>query len=339
MLRGFAAPFLLIGVLLLIGLPFGYFFFNRSSSAPLEIIPQVVEKSNNLQTYSDQTLGFEFSVEESFKVQKDSEEEFNIRGNGNFRKNFRSFVGFEPGKFLGAVAVLDESNSFDTNPLTIWVFDNPQDLSIEKWYANFWYFPFVWGDFTFKGRADLAPADEATIFGLTTKSRVVTYQPGQPKFVYLPHQGKMYLFRIIGEGEKILESFKLLDDETAGWEVFSTSEYSIKHPSDFKYSQESYEGVGGEVTIDYWYSPNESKISIYSYPQDVESNLEFNLIPQQSTTYLAGEVLKKLTSEDGKLIHVGPINNYSINYMFIYSGKKDNSSIFDLMLSTFKFSR
>jgi len=125
-----------------------------------------------------------------------------------FRKNFKGYVTYEPGKVLGIVAVLDKANSYDTNPFTLWVFDNPNDLSIDEWYKNYWYYPFVWGDFTYKGKFELAPNTEATISGQMARSGVIDYQPGKPKFVYLSKDKKMYLFRIIGEdGNKILSSF------------------------------------------------------------------------------------------------------------------------------------
>ena len=110
---------------------------------------------------------------------------------------------------MGAAVVLGKDGNFDTNPLTVWVFDNPQDLSIDAWYKNYWYYPFVWGDFTYTGKFELAPKKEATISGQIAKSGVIDYQPGKPKFVYLSRDKKMYLFRIIGEsGDKILQSFK-----------------------------------------------------------------------------------------------------------------------------------
>ena len=105
--------------------------------------------------------------------------------------------------------VLDKSNSYDLNPLSVWIFDNPQDLSVDAWYKNYWYYPFVWGDFTYTGKFTLAPKEEATVSGQMAKSGIIDYQLGKPKFIYLSKDKQMYLFRIIGEnGDKILQSFK-----------------------------------------------------------------------------------------------------------------------------------
>ena len=107
--------------------------------------------------------------------------------------------------------VLEDSKNYETNPLTIWVFENPDDLNIDGWYKKYWYYPFVWGDYTSKGKIELAPKTEATISGQLSKSGTIDYQPGKPKFIYLTKEQKMYLFRVIGEkGDKILQNFKLL---------------------------------------------------------------------------------------------------------------------------------
>ena len=209
MQKGSAQLFLiLIGLVVILG--GGYYYFN---STKLQVLaPSIVSINNKQETYTNQDLGFEFKYNsKDLNPNKDNEEELNRRGNGNFRKNFKGYVGYEPGKFTGAVVVLDKSGSYDQNPFTIWVFDNPDNLTIDQWYKNYWYYPFVWGDFTYTGKTLLAPHDEATISGQMAKSGVIDYQPGKPKFIYLAKDKKIYLFRIIGEiGDKLLATFKFL---------------------------------------------------------------------------------------------------------------------------------
>lgn len=184
------------------------YFFNKSTLPVDQISPQSENKYN---TYTNQQLVLEFEYPDELTIREDSEEEFNKRGNGNFRKNFTGYVGYEPGKFLGAVIVLEKEASFDTNPFTVWVFDNPDSLSIDSWYDKFWYYPFVWGDFTSR-KEFVSPKNEATVSGQIAKSGIVDYQPGKPKFIYLSKDKKMYLFRIISEsGDEILDSFKFLE--------------------------------------------------------------------------------------------------------------------------------
>lgn len=213
--KGFALAFILVFIALMIAVSAGvYYLIGKSVTSKKGINDSrkyiTVEKALNLKTYDNQNLSFQLTYPKDLILKEDTEEEFDKRGNGDFRKNFRRYVQYEPGKFLGGVVVLDKSNSFDTNPFTLWVFDNPNDLTIDGWYKNYWYYPFVWGDFTYTGKVELAPKEEATISGQMAKSGVIDYQPGKPKFVYVSKDKKMYLFRIIREGDKVLPSFKFL---------------------------------------------------------------------------------------------------------------------------------
>lgn len=166
---------------------------------------------SKLPIYSNSSLGFEFEYSKDFSAKEDSEEAFNKRGKGDFRKNFQGYVGYEPGKFFGAVAVLDQTGDFDKSPLAIWVFNNINNLTIEKWFQDYWYYPYLWGVFDYTSKSHVSLDQEATISGQPARYKVVTYQPGSPKFMYVSKGGKMYLFRIIGaDGDKILSTFKFL---------------------------------------------------------------------------------------------------------------------------------
>lgn len=164
--------------------------------------------------FSSKNLGLEFQYPiKGYKTLEDSEEEFNKRGNGNFRKNFTGYVGYEPGKFLAAAVLLDTTNSYETNPLTVWVFDNPDSLTLDDWFGRYWYYPFLWGVFDKTSKGHITPDTEITISGKVVKAKVVSYQLGEPKYVYLSEDKRMYLFRVIGsDGENILSSVKLLEE-------------------------------------------------------------------------------------------------------------------------------
>lgn len=204
MQKGAVLTILLLAILIVLG---GFFIFKKTTP-PNQVSPKAEDKLNS---YTNQQFNFEFKYTQDLIVKEDSEEEFNKRGNGNFRKNFTGYVGYEPGKFLGAVAVLDKDNNFDTNPFTVWVFDNPKNLSIETWHHDFWYYPFVWGDFTSLGKFDLSPKEDATVSGQVGKSQIIDYREGKPRFIYISKDEKIYLFRIIGEiGDQILSSFNFL---------------------------------------------------------------------------------------------------------------------------------
>lgn len=219
MQRGFAQIFVVLFLLLLlIAVLAGLYFSSRNSETKAKFVttsqsvkPDAGQDSKPAQRiYADNNLGVSFEYAKDLEVKQDSEEEFNKRGNTDFRKNFKGYVTYEPEKSLGALVVLDKTKTYDTNPLTIWLFDNPNGLSIDTWYKNYWYYPFVWGDFTYTGKFELAPKTEATVSGQLAKSGVIDYQNGKPKFIYVAKDKKMYLFRVIGEnGDKIIQTLRL----------------------------------------------------------------------------------------------------------------------------------
>lgn len=208
MQKGFAQPLLILAVIIvLVG---GGIYLYRASK-PAQDLSTPTIKQSQLNDYKDTNLGFEFQYSKDLSTKVDSEEEFNKRGNGDFRKNFKGYVGYEPGKALGAVSVLDKSNSFDRSPFSIWVFNNDNNLTIDKWFENYWYYPYLWGVFDWSSKSHVTPDSEATISGQPAKYKTVSYQPGKPKFVYVSKDQKMYLFRVIDEtGDKILSTFKFL---------------------------------------------------------------------------------------------------------------------------------
>lgn len=175
------------------------------SSAPL-ITPNATPASSNL-IYQNPQLGFKFTYPaKGFTVVADGEEEFFKRSRADFRKNFVGYVGYAPPKPLGAVLVKktdeDINSQFDKAPLTIWVFDNSQGLTVGQWYQNFWYYPFVWGMFSWNDRAHVAPTHESTVSGQAVNYGIVSYQPGSPKFYYLPAKKKMFLIKVLDDENK-----------------------------------------------------------------------------------------------------------------------------------------
>ncbi len=169
-----------------------------------------------LKTYTDKNSEFEFRYPKELEVKEDNEADFDTRGNGNFRKNFSSYVGYEPGKVLEAVAVLGKDNNFNTAPFSVWVFENLNGLDEQGWYKRYWYYPFLWGDFDAATNVHVFPNDVATVSGQLAKSAVIYYQPGKPKIVLLGREEKIFLFKTFTDsnessiGEQILASFKLL---------------------------------------------------------------------------------------------------------------------------------
>ncbi|MBI2196216.1 hypothetical protein HYU45_01245 [Candidatus Daviesbacteria bacterium] len=210
MQKGSVTLFLLFAGLIVV---IGFFAFRQLKlpSSNLQSPGVIASPLPDSPTYTDQELGFEFEYPKDLSVKEDSEEQFNKRGNGNFRENFKGYVGYEPAKALGAVVALDQENGFETSPFTIWVFNNDNNLTTEQWFKDYWYYPFLWGVFDYTSKGHITPDSEATVSGRMAKYKIVSYQPGSPKFLYVSKDKKIYLFRVIGEnGDKILSSFKFL---------------------------------------------------------------------------------------------------------------------------------
>ncbi|MBI3485614.1 hypothetical protein HY025_01570 [Candidatus Daviesbacteria bacterium] len=228
MQRGFSALILLIliAVLAAIGVFYIKSFLDLSISMNYPSPFVVKKEQNTLKTYTNNTFGFEFNYPKNLEAKVDSEENYSKRNNGEVRKNFAGYVGYQPGGFLAAVSVIDNSSKtpFEDSPFSLWVFDNPNNLDESAWFNKYWYYPFNWGQFESSEKIKIAPSLDATIGGQLARYGVVSYSPGKPKFIYLNEQalssgnkdGKMYLFRVLTDpnqiGDQILSSFKFLNN-------------------------------------------------------------------------------------------------------------------------------
>src|SRR3989344_2325193 len=213
MQKGFAPLFVvLFGIILIVGVIVGgSFYFKAKTPEKTASVKQTpsspVEPTEQELIYK--TFLFEFSIPKGYSVQIDTEEDFYNRSKGDFRKNFTNYIGYPPPKFVDAYALVDSSKDFENSPFVIWIFNNPENFTAEKWFDEYWYYPFVWGDFT-QRREAIAPVKDIQI----GKYGIVTYRPASPKFIYLPLNGKMYMFRILSNNEdlekQVLDSFKFL---------------------------------------------------------------------------------------------------------------------------------
>ncbi len=207
--KGFAAPVLLFIVLLAVA---GVAIYSFQSQKPLSgSSPETAANQPEFKNYVDAGQGFEFKYSSSFSVLEDSQETYNKRNGGyDYAKNFTGTYGYPPPTLIkGVILKSNSSADLSSSPFTLWIFDNPNNFSPERWYENYWYYPFVWGEYEPKKSLE-GPDREASLSGQITHSRILNYVPGKPKFIYLPYKGKMYLFRIIGK-EDILNSFEFLN--------------------------------------------------------------------------------------------------------------------------------
>lgn len=167
--------------------------------------------------YTNLNLGFQFEYPSKLTVKLDSEEEFSKRNLGDFRENFNYRAHYYPEKVLGAVSVnfIDSANFFDSAPFSVWVFDNPNNLSEASWYEKYWFYPFIWGEYTPKDSQKYGPQAEIKIGDKLGHFTIIDYQPGNPALVLIPLNKKMYLFRTIYYDDKetdlMMNTFRFLE--------------------------------------------------------------------------------------------------------------------------------
>lgn len=220
MQRGSVLPLLLVVILFALLAFAGYYYFASSSPSPAPSITPlntVIKPSPTpeaLQTVSSEILGLKFELPKGFKLIKESEVEYFKRANGDIRKNFTYYIQYQPAEFAEAFYVLPESeNNPDKAVLSAWVFKNPDNFDPRKFYDEYWYYPFVWGEFS-SDRNKITPTAVELIGGREAGAAIVDYRPGKPKFFYLPFESKnlMLQIQIPTEGDqvgrKILETFK-----------------------------------------------------------------------------------------------------------------------------------
>ncbi len=213
--KGLAGIFWIILGLVLAGLLAWKLFSPKPESQVKLTQPQVSSVKTKL-TYNNQDLSFSYPPK--YEVVEDSETSFIKRGNTDFRKNFTSYVGYAPASLVSALILQDptmlEPDNFDKAPFLIWVFDNPDNLSAKDWYDKYWYYPFMWGVFSYDQKAQNAPKLESSISGQLALGGAVLYQEQSPEYIYISSGGKMYLLRILNtleqdSKEQILKSLNL----------------------------------------------------------------------------------------------------------------------------------
>lgn len=215
--RGSVLPVLLV-LLVIAGGFLGFKYVNLQRSGQVSPLLSLPSPTPAVKIYSDKDLGFQFEYPgQDFEVIPDSEEAYFKVTATDHRKNFSGYVGYKPPEFIKGLMMKKPDtkigSDYNSVPLVLWVFDNPNKLSIDSWFDKYWYYPFVWGIFAQPGKGHIYPNIEATISGQMAKSVIVSYQPGKPEFTYVSNGDKMFLFRVIkGSDEKAvnqaLQTFK-----------------------------------------------------------------------------------------------------------------------------------
>lgn len=207
MQKGSAPILILIALVVILGAGTFYWLNFKNQSIPDKLAPptppvkQQMEQANK---YKNNNLGLELNIPSDLVVTEETEEQFHKRSNGDMRKNFKSTLFYEPAEFVTSLYVTKPDQDLKEAPLSVWVFENPDNLTAAGFYKKYWYYPFIWGDFT-SAKEKIAPNIEFMIGESTASSSVAAYQQNSPKYTYLPRGDKMFLFKET-DGSDILKS-------------------------------------------------------------------------------------------------------------------------------------
>ena len=221
MQKGFAQTLLLLIVLLSLGGFALYWFFLRSSTPP--VIPEKtafpLPDSENLPQntiFKNDEIGLEISLPPGFSIKQETEKDYFKRANGDTRKNFTYYVQYPPPEFVNSFYVMEAGeNNPDKAKLSILVFKNPENMEPQKFYQEYWYYPFIWGEFSLSEKNKFAPQAIELIDGRESGTAVADFRETKPKFIYLPYKQKNLMLQIQmptennQTGNQILKSLKL----------------------------------------------------------------------------------------------------------------------------------
>lgn len=203
---------ILIVVIGVVGV-FYYQFISKSPVAQPNFSNVTPSQTPGKREVFDELLGLKFNLPKTFSLKKEIEEEYFKRAFGNIRKNFSTYVLYPPAEFAEAFYIVPaRENNLDNAILTVWTFKNPDNLDAKMFYDRYWYYPFVWGDFT-SAKNKIAPESVELINVKEGSYGVVDYRDGKPRFIYLPLRDKELMLQIQlptegnETGKEILKSF------------------------------------------------------------------------------------------------------------------------------------
>lgn len=169
---------------------------------------------DNPQLYIDKQKAISFAYPGgSYTVKIDSEQERDRTENSGIPGSFVEAKGFSPPKVIWALKV-EEKKAFQGrygletpfSPFAVWVFDNKDNIQIEKWFDLYWYYPFTWGSATKSELDRKLPRPKIIIDGEQTLGYDLGPTPrGYLKLYYIKRDDKMYLFQLLGEETNSLD--------------------------------------------------------------------------------------------------------------------------------------
>ena len=149
----------------------------------------------NWKTYTNKEFNFNLKYpKEIYNLELDTFPEFSKRNNTeNIRKDFTEFMYYDPPNEKFGFYLKDKKTA--TLILELWIFSNPDTLSIDTWYEKYKYYPHYFGDATQETVNQERPKNDILLNGITGKYAIVSLM-GNHKFVYLKRDNLIYLMNL-----------------------------------------------------------------------------------------------------------------------------------------------
>lgn len=175
-------------------------------------------RSANWKTYTNQHLNYDFRYQDNeYDVKEDNEAEYSKKYNINIPNDFIKSFNYSPPKLINGIRVESREvykgywGKYTTVPFAVWVFENPEKLTINRWFDKFRYYPFRWDSSIPELTEKIRPSNEMTIGGVSALASIA----GEGmQYFYILQDNKIFLLHIWEQpqskniGNQILSTFQ-----------------------------------------------------------------------------------------------------------------------------------
>lgn len=190
----------------------------EENNASIARIPTpTINDTANWKTYTNTKYGYEFKYPDSdYGTKIESELEYGKRYNVNLPESYIKSKKYSPPKLLDGIRVESIQSyqgrygTFNTIPFTVFVVNNPENLTSDLWYQKYQFYPFEWDQPT-------ESLKEITIENIVAKTPIYVPDIYPPQLFYIYENERIILIKASEEaqskniGAQILSTFKFTD--------------------------------------------------------------------------------------------------------------------------------
>jgi hypothetical protein len=100
-------------------------------------------------TYTNQSPNFSFKYPPNYQIKAETDVDFESPNHPQSSKWFEQLQGYQPQLPIAVVTITTPKNSADneteSDPITIYIFNNPETLDADQWFEKYNYYPFYFG--------------------------------------------------------------------------------------------------------------------------------------------------------------------------------------------------